>query len=68
MSWVQNVVRQFGSYLPLNLEIREKFNLLREDQLICTYCVLVIFVKSMPSSYVQNIITAERIMQEKSFK
>ncbi len=36
-SWVQNVVRQFGPYLPWALEICEDLFLVREDRNGQTY-------------------------------
>ena len=32
VSWVQNVVRQFGPYLPWVFEICEELSLVREDR------------------------------------
>ena len=51
-SWVQNVVRQFGPYLPWALEICEELLLVREDRSGHTSGVPVVTPVALPGSYV----------------
>ena len=53
-SWVQNVVRQFGPYLPWALEIWGKLFLVREDRNGRTSGVPVVTPVAQPGSYVRK--------------
>ena len=52
-SWVQNVVRQFGPYLPWAQEICGALSLVREDRDGRTSGVSVVTPVAWPSSYVR---------------
>ena len=52
-SWVQNVVRQFGPYLPWAQEFCEALLLVREDQSGRTDGVPVVSPVALPGSYVR---------------
>ena len=52
MSWVQNVVRQFGPYLPWALENCEDLSLVREDRDEHTSGVSVVLPRASQVSYV----------------
>ena len=53
-SWVQNVVRQFGPYLPWAFEICGKLLLVREDRSGRTSGVPVVLPKASLGSYVRT--------------
>src|SRR3954467_457055 len=52
-SWVQNVVRQFGPYLPCALENCEESSLVREDRDERTSGVPVVLPRALLVSYVR---------------
>ncbi len=54
VSWVQNVVRQFGPYLPWVLEYCEDLPLVREDRGERTSGVPVVVPTASPGSYVRS--------------
>ena len=54
VSWVQNVVRQFGPYLPWVLEICEALSLVREDRDGRTSGVPVVAPAAVLRSYVRT--------------
>ena len=54
VSWVQNVVRQFGPYLPWVLEYCEELPLVREDRGERTSGVPVVAPAASPGSYVRK--------------
>ena len=53
-SWVQNVVRQFGPYLPWVFETCEALSLVREDRDGRTSGVPVVAPAAPPGSYVRT--------------
>ena len=53
-SWVQNVVRQFGPYLPWALAICRKLFLVREDRNGRTSGVPVVMPMALLGSYVRK--------------
>ena len=52
VSWVQNVVRQFGPYLPWAYETCEDLSLVREDRDGLTSGGPVVAPAAQPGSYV----------------
>jgi hypothetical protein len=54
VSWVQNVVRQFGPYLPWVLEYCEELSLVREDRDGRTSGAPVVTPVASPGSYVRT--------------
>ena len=54
VSWVQNVVRQFGPYLPWVFETCEALSLVREDRDGRTSGVPVVAPAAAPGSYVRT--------------
>src|ERR1700680_1983954 len=54
VSWVQNVVRQFGPYLPWVFETCEDLSLVREDRDGRTSGVPVVAPAASPGSYVRT--------------
>eukprot|EP01024_Parvocaulis_polyphysoides_P058562 TRINITY_DN62_c5_g1_i1.p3 TRINITY_DN62_c5_g1~~TRINITY_DN62_c5_g1_i1.p3 ORF type:complete len:132 (+),score=2.06 TRINITY_DN62_c5_g1_i1:513-908(+) len=65
MSWVQNVVRQFGPYLPQMLENCLTRTFVREEQEGKTYCEFVVQTKSIAKKLRLNFRTAENILSRK---